>query len=124
MEDYEREYFFSYDAATQGTRTELVNAILQVAITDGFDYQNAEIIFKENSASTDADLGTIRRFTVIVKNDTNVREITAHIATANNDNELVNNISKGKTKTSFTDMVNYSSNMLDEYIAVAESENN
>ena len=120
---YEREYFFNYDSSIQGTRTELVNAILEKAITDGFDYQNAEVMFKENSASTDPDLGTIRRFSIVLRTESGVREVTAHITTSSDDVSLINNISKGKLKTSYTDMISFSQNLLDEYYAV-ERENN
>ena len=112
---YTQEYAFSYDNSIQGTRSELVNAILDKAITDGFDYQNAEIMFKENSPSTDAELGTVRRFIVVVKNTDGIREISAHISTASDDNTLISNINNNRIKTYFADMTTYSNNILAKY---------
>lgn len=120
---YSSEYGFVYDTSIQGTRTELVNAILQNAITDGFDYQNAEIIFKENSASTDPDLGTIRRFNVVVKTENGIRQINFAVADANTDEQLIAKIANGKSKVNdYLESVNYSQNLLDQYVAV-ENEN-
>ncbi|MBP5404922.1 MAG: hypothetical protein J6Y74_03135 [Clostridia bacterium] len=114
--NYSQAYSFSYDSSIQGTRGELINAILDKAITDNFDYQNADIIFKELSSATDADLGTTRNFTVVVKNDSGIREATLTIKTANNDQDLITNIQNGKFKLNNSQKsINYSQYQLGEY---------
>ena len=122
---YTQEYSFSYNNSIQGTRSELVNAILDKAITDGFDYQNAEIMFKENSASTDANLGTVRSFTVVVKNDNGIKQVNFSISSANTDESLINNINKGKFKVNdYLNSVDYSNNLLPEYDLADVAEKN
>ena len=112
---YNREYFFSYNNTIQGTRGELIQAILDKSITDGFDYQNADIMFKEDSASTNSMLGTIRRFVVVVKNDQGIKEISCGIQSASTDNALIEKINQGKFNTSSVNKTVYSQNQLNEY---------
>lgn len=94
--NYTPAYSFVYDNTLQGTRSELVNAILDKAITDGFDYQNAEIMFKENSAGTTSDLGSVRSFSIVVKGNSGIRQINATIQSSNTDDGLINKINQGK----------------------------
>ncbi|MCR4726142.1 MAG: hypothetical protein K5753_02855 [Clostridia bacterium] len=113
---YSQKYSFSYDNTIQGTRTELVNAILDKAITDGFDYQNAEIIFKDNGSGLDSDLGTVKCFTIVVSNNSGIKQINFSIQTADNDQSLINKINNGKFKVDdYLNSVEYSNNLLAEY---------
>ena len=116
---YNDMFTVSYTPSIQGTRTELTNAILEAAITDGFDYQNAEIIFKENSASTTSNLGTVRNFIVVVKNNAGIIQISFGIQTASNDEKLIAKIQNGKYLYAFDDSVTYSSNLLAECVIEA-----
>lgn len=121
---YTSVYSYSYDASTQGTRTELATAILENAINDGFDYQNAEIIFTETGVSTTQDLGTVKTFVIVVKNANGIREISATIQNASTDAELITKLQQGKGSTTSTEKTTYSQNMLDEYVATNDIENN
>ena len=120
---YSQEYVFSYNNSIQGTRTELVNAILSKAITDDFDYQNAEIIFKDNGSSTTSDLGTVRKFSVTIKNNDGITVVATTIQSANSDEELINKINNGKYSLNVSTPVTYSQNLLAEYNA-SEAEMN
>ncbi len=115
---YSQEYTFSYDNSIQGTRTELVNAILQNAITDGFDYQNAEIVFKDTGSSTNATLGTVENFAVILQTENGIRQISIGIQSSNSDSGLIAKLENGKFISAFEDSVQYSQNLLDQYVAV------
>lgn len=114
---YTDAYTFTYNNNLQGTRTELVNAILSKAITDDFDYQNAEIMFKDNGSSTNAEFGSIRNFTIIVKNSKGIREIATAIQSADSDAELVAKLQQGKGSINFSDKITYSQNLIAEYNA-------
>lgn len=121
---YSNVYSFTYNNNLQGTRSDLVNAILSKAITDGFDYQNAEIMFKELSSATDIDFGTTRNFTIVVKNNQGIREATITVKSASDDQSLIDNIQNGKFKINNSQKsINYSPNIIGEY-CVTEAENN
>lgn len=120
---YSQSYSYSYDNTNQNNRTDLINAILQVAVTDGFDYTNAKILYTEKSQSLHSTLGTVDNFNVVILTDNGVREIIIRIATASTDAELINKINNNKFSVSeYNNVIDYD-NVLENVDLTIEAEN-
>ena len=122
MATYSQEYTFSYDYSIQGTRTELVNVILQNTITDGLDYQKAEIVFKDTGSSTTSELGVVETFVVLFFDGESIKAIYATIQTSNSDAGLIAKLQAGKGSTLMEEKVTFTENMLNKVILEKEAE--
>lgn len=106
---------FVYNPEIQGTRADLINAIIEHSVNDGFDYSNAEVLFTEKTSSTDADLGTIRRFTVVLTSESGVRQINFSVSNAKEDESLIEKINNGEFKVNdYIQAADFSENQLAE----------
>ena len=118
---FERIYLFNYNETIQGTRSALMQAIANVAVNDGFEYSADDILYKQITDSTDATLGTVNRYTVIINNENGIREISIAIKNSSTDEMAISNINNGKYSCSYTQSVNFTDNFI---LNAQELENN
>jgi len=106
-------YSFTYTPAEQGTRNALMQAIANVAVDDGFEYTANDILFVQKGDTTNADLGSVSTFCVVLNTEKGIRQMDVLIAKATSDNGLINQINNGRYKVSqYLQSANFTDNFI------------
>ncbi len=98
---YAKEYVLNYDPSIQAERSELANAIL-TACKGAPVAEGSNVILVDNRTTTNAQFGTVGRFTVVEVNESGATEYQVQIKYAESDKQYIQEVADGnyvQTKT-------------------------